>query len=114
LLDVGGYNYQWWEYENDHVKFPNRIMMGTESVPKEAFQNWNLVEKHPYIIGDFVWTAMDYLGESGIGHTSCENEKGNQLRPWPWFNGYCGDIDLIGEKKPQSYYRDVVWRRSKN
>ncbi len=113
LLDVGGYNYQWWQYENDHKKFPDRIMMGTESVPQEALQNWNMVEKHPYVIGDFVWTAMDYLGESGIGHTICKDEKGNQLMPWPWFNAYCGDIDLIGNKKPQSYYRDVVWRRSK-
>lgn len=112
LLDVGGYNYQWWQYENDHKQFPNRIMMRTESVPKEAVQNWDMVERHPYIIGDFVWTAMDYLGESGIGHTTCANEKGNQLMPWPWFNSYCGDIDLIGDKKPQSYYRDVVWRRS--
>lgn len=112
LLDVGGYNYQWWQYENDHKQFPDRIMMGTESVPKEAFQNWNMVEKHPYIIGDFVWTAMDYLGESGIGHTTCANEKGNQLMPWPWFNGYCGDIDLVGDKKPQSFYRDIVWRNS--
>ena len=113
LLGVGGYNYQWWEYENDHRKHPERIMMGTESVPKEAAQNWKLVEKHPYIIGDFVWTAMDYLGESGIGHATCKEEKGNNLMPWPWFNGYCGDIDLIGDKKPQSYYRDVVWRRTK-
>lgn len=113
LLGVGGYNYQWWEYENDHRKHPERIMMGTESVPKEAAQNWNLIEKHPYIIGDFVWTAMDYLGESGIGHATCKEEKGSNLMPWPWFNGYCGDIDLIGDKKPQSYYRDVVWRRTK-
>ena len=36
---------------------------------QEAAVNWNLVEKHPYIIGDFVWTALDYLGEAGIGHT---------------------------------------------
>ncbi|KIC94339.1 glycoside hydrolase family 2 TIM barrel-domain containing protein [Flavihumibacter solisilvae] len=113
LLDVGGYNYQWWEYENDHAKFPDRVIMGTESVPKHALENWNLVEKHPYVIGDFVWTAMDYLGESGIGHTTYETGKIPQLRPWPWFNANCGDIDLIGGKKPQSYYRDVVWRRSK-
>jgi beta-galactosidase len=39
-------------------------------------------------------------------------EQGNQLKPWPWFNSYCGDVDLIGNKKPQSFYRDVVWRRS--
>jgi len=111
-VDVGGYNYQWWQYEPDHEKFPDRIMMGTESVPIHAFQNWELVEKHPWVIGDFVWTAMDYLGEAGIGHTTCAEENGNQLMPWPWFNANCGDIDLIGNKKPQSYYRDVVWRQS--
>ena len=43
--------------------------MGTESYPKEFFDYWSLVEKHPYVIGDFVWTAMDYLGESGIAHS---------------------------------------------
>ncbi|HVU85077.1 MAG TPA: glycoside hydrolase family 2 TIM barrel-domain containing protein, partial [Puia sp.] len=85
LLDVGGYNYMWRQYEPDHQRYPNRIMVGTESVPQEAFQNWALVEKHPYIIGDFVWTAMDYLGESGIGHTSCDTASQFQLEPWPWF-----------------------------
>jgi beta-galactosidase len=112
LLDVGGYNYMWRQYEPDHQRYPNRIMVGTESVPQEAFQNWALVEKHPYIIGDFVWTAMDYLGESGIGHTSCDTASQFQLEPWPWFNAYCGDVDLIGNKKPQSYFRDIIWRRS--
>jgi beta-galactosidase len=111
-VDVGGYNYQWWQYESDHQKFPDRIIMGTESVPVHAFQNWQLVEKHPYVIGDFVWTAMDYLGEAGIGHTKCEGVDNEQLRPYPWFNANCGDIDLAGNKKPQSYYRDVIWRRS--
>jgi beta-galactosidase len=112
LLDISGYNYMWWEYENDHRMYPQRIIMGTESVPQHAFENWQLVEKHPYVIGDFVWTAIDYLGESGIGHSVCEKAKDEQLMPWPWFNAWCGDIDLIGNKKPQSYYRDVVWRNS--
>jgi beta-galactosidase len=112
MVDVGGYNYQWGQYEPDHQKFPGRIMMGTESVPIHAFQNWELVERHPYVIGDFVWTAMDYLGEAGIGHTKCEGADKEQLRPYPWFNANCGDIDLTGNKKPQSYYRDVVWRQS--
>lgn len=113
LLDVGGYNYQWYQYESDRKQFPERIMVGTESVPQHALENWRLVEKDNYVVGDFVWTAMDYLGESGIGHTSCANEKDDFAKPWPWFNSWCGDIDLIGDKKPQSYYRDVVWRRSK-
>lgn len=113
LLDVGGYNYLWKEYETDHSKYPGRIMMGTESFPLEAFENWQQVEQHPYVIGDFVWTAMDYLGETGIGHTGLDSTPGFQLQTFPWFNANCGDIDLIGGKKPQSYYRDVVWGHSK-
>jgi beta-galactosidase len=112
-LDVGGYNYLYGKYVHDHVTHPDRVMFGSESYPKYASQNWDLVEKYPYVIGDFVWTAMDYLGEAGIGSASIRN-KGNQpmFQGWPWYNGWCGDIDLIGQKKPQSYYRDVVWHRA--
>jgi beta-galactosidase len=113
LLDVGGYNYQWKEYETDHTKYAERVMMGTESVPQEALENWQLVEQKPYVIGDFVWTAMDYLGETGIGHTALDSTPGFFLQTFPWFNSFCGDIDLIGGKKPQSYYRDIIWNRSK-
>ncbi len=113
LLDVGGYNYLWKEYEGDHDKYPQRIMMGMESYPLETFENWQQVEQHPYVIGDFVWTAMDYLGETGLGNTGLDKPIHYQLQTFPWFNANCGDIDLIGGKKPQSYYRDVVWNRSK-
>lgn len=111
MLDVAGYNYMWYEYEKDHARFPERVMYGSESVPKEADRNWDLVEEHPYIIGDFVWTAMDYLGEAGIGHTSVRgrDEKDPQFMGWPWFNAWCGDLDICGDKKPQSYFRDVLW-----
>lgn len=112
LLDVGGYNYELQQYETDHAKYPQRIIMGTESFPKEAFDNWQAVEQHPYVIGDFVWTAMDYMGETGIGHAVTDGKNGFVM-PYPWFNAWCGDIDLIGGKKPQSYYRDIVWNRSK-
>jgi len=111
-MDVGSYNYRWQDYEPDHEKFPERIMTGTESFPMEAFENWQMVEKHPYIIGDFVWTGMDYLGESGIGSTRLDNEKNQFLPPWPWFNANCGDVSILGYKKPQMYFRDVVWRNS--
>ncbi|MGA7650860.1 MAG: sugar-binding domain-containing protein, partial [Terracidiphilus sp.] len=114
-LDVGGYNYQLGSYEKDHADHPDRIMVGTESFPNQSFQNWRAVESDSWVIGDFIWTAIDYLGESGIGHASIHNGPGPDSfnGPYPWFNSYCGDIDLIGNKKPQSYFRDVVWRRSK-
>lgn len=114
LLDVGGYNYEWKNYESDHQRHPNRIMLGTETFARAALQNWQMVEKHPYVIGDFVWTAMDYMGETAIGHSLLQPKTAKDstiaVFPWPWFNAYCGDLDLIGFKKPQSYYRDVVWR----
>ena len=111
-LDIGGYNYLPEHYETDHARNPKRVMMATESYPKDFFDYWSLVEKHSYLIGDFVWTGMDYFGESGIGHSALSNAQDSFLKPWPWFNAWCGDIDVCGFKKPQSYYRDVVWRRS--
>lgn len=114
-LDLSGYNYMWWEYENDHKLDPNRVIYGSESTAMERAINWDLVEKSSYIIGDFVWTAIDYLGESGIGNTGyyAENEKKTpQFMDYPWFNGWCGDIDICGNTKPQSLFRDVVWGTS--
>lgn len=132
-LDVGGYNYQWSHYEKDHERLPHRVMMGTESFPLQAFENWQMVQKHPYVVGNFVWTGMDYLGEAGIGNAQLspashrpqpplsKGEPGGgpaaQLAPsradYPWFNAYCGDIDLIGEEKPQLFYKRVLWGVSK-
>lgn len=112
-LDVGGYNYMWWEYENDTKRHPERVIYGSETTAMERAVNWDLVEKYPAIIGDFIWTAIDYLGESGIGHAL--NVKDGEKDPpqfldWPWFNAWCGDIDICGNKKPQAALRDVLWR----
>ncbi len=110
-LDIGGYNYLWEKYPADHERKPQRIMMGTESFPLEAYDNWMHVVELPYVIGDFVWTSMDYLGESGIGRVYIETdpERPAFLGEYPWHQAYCGDIDLAGFKRPQSYYRDILW-----
>lgn len=63
MVDIGGYNYQRENYERDHEKHPDRVMYGSESIAKEAFEYWNDVKKHTYVIGDFVWTRLDYIGE---------------------------------------------------
>lgn len=113
MLDVGGYNYMRGEYAADHQKYPQRIMMSTESYAKEAYDYWSQVEKNPWVIGDFVWTAMDYFGETGIGNSRLNDDAFRGfLRPFPWFNAFCGDIDVCGSKKPQMLYRDVIWRNS--
>ncbi len=108
VLDVGGYNYQWRQYEKDHEREPKRVMVGTESFPMEAFDNWRQVLDHSYVIGDFVWTSLDYLGESGIGRVKYDDAV-EFLGKFPWHQANCGDIDLCGFKRPQSYYRDILW-----
>ena len=66
-LDVAGYNYNLNHREADHSRVPARVMVATETFPRTAFQSWEAVAGNPYMIGDFVWTALDYLGENGIG-----------------------------------------------
>jgi beta-galactosidase len=111
-LDVVGYNYLRDRYESDAKKYPDRIICGTETFPKEAFEYWEAVEQQPNVIGDFVWTSLDYLGEAGIGHVWYNGEK-DWLGKYPWHHAFCGDIDICGFKRPQSYYRDCVWGISK-
>jgi beta-galactosidase len=108
-LDVGGYNYQWGQYASDHQRHPDRLMVGCESFPLEALDNWQMVEDNPYIVGDFVWTSLDYLGETGIGRVDVGDPNNFSLGAYPWHQANCGDLDICGFKRPQSYYRDMVW-----
>ena len=143
-VDIGGYNYNLAANQaKDHARVPGRIMMTTESFPSDAFEQWQLVHDNPYILGEFVWTSMDYLGESGIGAwgegTPTEASQAGQMDhfmrafttkmgedgkspfngsapppspmfpAYPWFGSYCGDLDVTGLRKPESYYRDILW-----
>lgn len=65
LLDVVGYNYGHLKYVNDHKKYPERVIYTTEFNPPLSLENWQKVEELPYVIGNFSWTAMDYIGEAG-------------------------------------------------
>jgi beta-galactosidase len=109
--DIGGYNYQLNRAPSDHERVPGRIIVQTESFPRDAFSNWKMVQSHAYIIGDFVWTALDYLGESGIGRwyytgeVPGEHWEGNLF---PWHAASCGDIDLTGWRRPISHYRNLL------
>ena len=113
-LNVGGYNYatggdhqQQSIYAVDHARVSQRVMVGTESYPLEAFGAWMGVMDHDYVTGDFVWTAFDYIGEASIGWRGYWQESNF----YPWNLAYCGDIDICGWKRPQSYYRDALWKR---
>jgi beta-galactosidase len=114
-LDIAGYNYAAGGdhnkeslYQFDHNRLPKRIMYGSESYPLAAFESWMDVVDHPYVIGDFVWTAFDYVGEASIGWRGYWQEQNF----YPWNLAYCGDIDTCGWKRPQSYYRDALWKEN--
>lgn len=108
-LDVAGYNYKTMRYEHDGKKFPDRVIYGSESYPRAAFDSWEAAVKNPNVIGDFVWTAWDYIGEVGVGRWEVSDQERPDNPKWPWMLANCSDLDLIGEKRPQSYYRDAVW-----
>ncbi len=111
-LDVTGYNYMIHKHEGDHKRVPNRVMWQTESYPKDTYSNWSKVHDYDYVIGDFVWTSLDYLGESGIGRWWYDGDVPGEHyeRPlYPWHAAYCGDIDLTGWRKPISHYRDLLY-----
>jgi beta-galactosidase len=111
-VDIAGYNYKSVRYAHDGRKFPNRVIYGSESYPRDAYNSWKAAIENIHVIGDFVWTAMDYLGEQGTGRYAIGEGKFPPPATWPWLTAHSGDLDLLGIKRPQSYYRDALWQRS--
>ncbi len=113
VLDVVGYNYMIFKHKTDHERDPKRVMWQTESYPRDAFRNWTVVNDNPYVVGDMVWTGLDYLGEAGIGRYYYEGDRpGESFAPGgqpEWRGAYCGDVDITGWRKPISHYRDMLW-----
>jgi beta-galactosidase len=113
-LDVVGYNYMETRFALDGELYPNRVMVGSETHPAAIDTGWAAVRRHPYVIGDFTWTGWDYLGEAGIGR-SVYSEPGaappmpSFMGEYPWRTAWCGDIDITGHRRPQSYYREIVF-----
>ena len=108
-LDVVGHNYSTYRYEPDMKFYPHRVLVGSETYPGALDANWELVEKYPQVLGDFSWTAWDYLGEAGIASILYGGETPAMYGPYPWKSAYVGDFDLIGDRRPISYWREIVW-----
>lgn len=113
VLDVAGMNYADARYVPDRDRFPDRIIVGTETWPNSIADNWKLVLADPRVIGDFTWTGWDYLGETGIGTvryaTEGAGESASFSGSFPELTAWCGDIDIIGTRRPVSYYRETVF-----
>jgi len=120
-LDIVGYNYLEDHYESDHGQYPERVILGTETFPQEIGFRWPKVLELEYVIGDFTWTAWDYLGEAGIGKALYLDQEDPFLQrgPWgvmppattvyPWRLANDADFDITGRILPQGEYRSVVW-----
>lgn len=110
-LDLAGYNYIWPRYGLDAVKHPDRVIMGTEIHPFWLYDYWKAVLEHENCIGDFVWSAMDYLGEAGVGRVEWDPDRfhGSFVGEYPWLSNSQGDIDLDGNVRPQGCYHKILW-----
>ena len=91
-LDVTGYNYQEFRYAADHQKYPKRIIYGSEN--GMSLEAWNAVAGNDYVLGQFLWTGFEYMGEAG---------------QFPSRHSISGIIDLAGNKKPEFYFRQSLW-----
>jgi beta-galactosidase len=107
-LDICGYSYQSGNYANDHTRLPDRIMFSSEIDPRNSFDNWMKAVDNDYIIGNFEWTAMDFMGEVSLGWYAMAEPKTKTM--WPWMSTYSGDFDLCGFRRPRSYYRDILFK----
>ena len=91
-LDIAGYNYTENMYDRDHKTYPNRVIYGSEN--RHDFSAWMDVVNRDFIFGQFLWTGIDYLGESGR---------------WPSRGFYSGLLDFGGFVKPRGYFRKSLW-----
>jgi beta-galactosidase len=111
VVDIVGHNYAEARYLADREAFPNRVVVGTETLANRIDVNWRLVTENPHVIGDCTWTGWDYLGEAGIGRTEYVDDAGLDAPGpvYPWLLAWCGDIDITGYRRPASYYRETVF-----
>lgn len=123
-LDIVGYNYMEDKYVTDHELYPERVILGSENYPKEIGIRWPMVEELPYVLGDFTWTAYDYIGEAGIGKSLFVEQDDPKIKmggfaimshtsEYPWRLANDADVDINGHILPQGTYRSVVWGSDK-
>ena len=110
-LDIAGYNYATSRYELDAVVHPDRILVGSETFPQDLPVNWDLVEKLPYLVGDFMWTAWDYIGEVGLGAWTYSAEDMGFVKHYPWLLADAGAFDILGNDTAEAGMASIIWRQ---
>lgn len=111
-LDIAGYNYLYYRYKNDRIKYPDRVIWGSETQVINFYDSWMATLNNSNVIGDFTWTAYDNLGEVGGGRYTWGKNSDLTVdkADYPWRTCFQGDIDISGFRRPQSYFREAVWK----
>lgn len=102
--DIAGYAYLYPRYASDRSEYPDRFIMGVAAYPSRAFEAFEECEKNPNVLGEFLYCGADYLGYP-LGKPVYENEQARLLPP---HTSYCGDLDIIYNRKPSAYYRSIM------
>lgn len=113
-MDIAGYNYGIFRYKKDLKKYPNRLILGSETFCNDASSFYKLAQKEPRIIGDFVWAGMDYLGEVGIGAWEYSDYADNFDKGLGWISAGSGRIDLTGKPLGEAEYTKVSFGLNSN
>lgn len=111
-MDVAGYNYGIFRYKHDLKKYPNRLILGSETFCKDAYMFWEMAKRHPRIVGDFVWAGMDYIGEAGIGAWEYEDYAPKNANKAGWLTAGSGRIDIIGNANGEALYTKVAFEQT--
>lgn len=101
-VDIMGLNYASSRYDPDIAKYPDRLMVGAETMVADLPYNWERVKKYPQLVGDFVWSAWDYLGETCMGWTY------HSYKGLPLLSNQ-GMIDITGRPHASMGFMQVVW-----
>ena len=108
-LDMAGYNYASGRYPMEGKCHPDRLIYGSETFPQDIAKNWAMVKQYPYLIGDFMWTAWDYIGEVGLGAWAYTKDGTGFNKPYPWLLADTGAIDIIGTPNAEMFWAQAVW-----
>jgi hypothetical protein len=109
VFDIAGYNYASGRYPLEGKAHPNRVLLGSETFPQDIAKNWDMVKKYSYLVGDFMWTAWDYLGEVGIGAWAYSEDGKSFDKPYPWLLADVGAFDILGNENAEAGYAATVW-----
>ena len=112
-MDIAGYNYGEKRYKKDLKKYPDRLILGSETFCFDAYKFWELAKQNPRLVGDFVWAGIDYLGEVMIGSWEYADYAKNFGPDIGWISAGSGRIDLTGKPLGEALYTKVAFELEK-